>query len=133
VDSTPVNGPTRQIAGTQQSQQPIPPLDDEPEWMKLSTICPAPAGSVLIRDIRAWHGGTPNVSNELRAIPNVEFYAPWFIEPQPRSMPREIFNTLSLHGQHVCRFIVADPDDTLKTGYREKFGFSPFTRRPESK
>ena len=127
VDSTAMNGPTRQIAGTQQSQQPIPGLDEEPEWMKLSTICPAPAGSVLIRDIRAWHGGTPNVSDELRAIPNVEYYAPWFIEPQPKSIPREIFNTLSEHGKHVCRFVVPDQGDVLTTGYRTKFGSTPFT------
>ena len=32
-------------------------------------------GSVLIRDPRAWHGGTPNLSNEVRAIPSAEFYA----------------------------------------------------------
>jgi hypothetical protein len=41
--------------------------------MKLSTVCPAPAGSVLIRDVRAWHGGTPNLSDEVRCIPNVEY------------------------------------------------------------
>ena len=40
-DFTSVNGPTRQIPGTQNSRQRIPRLDDEPEWMKLSTVCPA--------------------------------------------------------------------------------------------
>lgn len=126
VDSTPLNGPIRQIAGTQNSQAEIPSLDEEPEWMKLSTLCPAPAGSVVLRDMRTWHGGTPNVSDEVRAIPNVEFYAPWFIEPQPRSVPRAIFETLSDHGKHVCRFIKAEPGEELQTGVRDNFGFSPF-------
>ena len=122
VDFTATNGPTRQIPGTQHSQQPIPTLEEEPEWMKLSTVCPAPAGSVLIRDIRAWHGGTPNVSDEVRAIPNAEFYAPWFHEPMPKSMPRSIYETLSEHGKHLCRFIVADTVDEVKVGVRDDIG-----------
>ena len=52
VDFNAINGPTRQIPGTQHSREPIPTLKEEPDWMKLSTVCPAPAGSVLIRDIR---------------------------------------------------------------------------------
>ena len=43
-----LNGPTRQIAGTQSSRQPIPTRDEEPLWMQRATIL-APAGSVLIR------------------------------------------------------------------------------------
>ena len=42
----------RQIPGTQNSRHPIPNLLDEPEWMKLSTVCPAPAGSAIFRDLR---------------------------------------------------------------------------------
>jgi hypothetical protein len=80
-DQTALNGPTQQIPGTQHSRAPIPTPDEEPEWMRLSTACPAPAGSIQIRDVRAWHGGTPNLSDDLRAIPNLEFYAPWFREP----------------------------------------------------
>jgi hypothetical protein len=122
VDFTRTNGPTRQIPGSQHSHEQIPGLDDEPEWMRLSTVCPAPAGSVLIRDVRAWHGGTPNVSDEVRAIPNAEFYAPWFREPMPTSMPRPIYDTLSDHGKRVCRYIVADKDETVSVGYRDDIG-----------
>lgn len=122
VDFTATNGPTRQIPGTQHSQQPIPTLEEEPEWMKLSTVCPAPAGSVLIRDIRAWHGGTPNVSDEVRSIPNAEFYAPWFHEPMPKSMPRSVYDSLSEHGKHICRFIVADSSDEVNVGVRDDIG-----------
>ena len=110
TDLDAVNGPTRQIPGTQNSREPIPDLDSEPTWMKHSTICPAPAGSVLIRDPRAWHGGTPNLSNELRAIPNIEYYAPWFHEPMVRSMPRYLYESLSDHAQQICRYIVSDEE-----------------------
>jgi hypothetical protein len=129
VDFTRLNGPTRQIPGTQHTHAPIPALEDEPEWMKLSTVCPAPAGSVLIRDVRAWHGGTPNLSGEVRAIPNAEFYAPWFREPLRVSMPREIHDTLSEHGKRVCRYIVADRDRPLRTGYRPDLGAPPLFAR----
>ena len=87
VDATPINGPTRQVPGTQHARVPFPTLDEEPEWMKLSTVCPAPAGSVQLRDVRAWHGGTPNLSDHVRSIPNVEFYAPWCREPSRRCIP----------------------------------------------
>ena len=68
-DVTRLNGPTRQIPGTQNSRANIPGLPDEPEWMRLSTVCPVPAGSIMLRDTRAWHGGTPNVSDATRSIP----------------------------------------------------------------
>ena len=103
-------------------QDPIPNLESEPEWMKLSAVCPAPAGSVLIRDVRAWHGGTPNLSGEVRALPNAEYYAPWFHEPMRRSMPYAIYETLSEHAKDVCRFIVADSKAEVETGYRDDIG-----------
>ena len=114
-DFTKLNGPTRQIPGTQNSHEAIPSLEEEPLWMKYSTVCPAPAGSVLIRDIRAWHGGTPNLSQEMRCIPNVIFLAPWYHERQTPSMPREMYDVLSEHGRRICDLVVAD--DKLETGY----------------
>ncbi|MEO2183372.1 MAG: hypothetical protein ABGY43_13845, partial [bacterium] len=117
---------------TQHNHDPIPRLMDEPEWMKLSTVCPAPAGSVLIRDIRAWHGGTPNLSNDVRAIPNVEYWAPWYREPHHISMPREVFDTLSPHGQDLCRYIVMDPGENPGRGYRDNLGKTPYLMRREN-
>lgn len=131
VDFTRTNGPTRQIPGTQYSREQIPRLIDEPEWMKLSTVCPATAGSVLIRDIRAWHGGTPNLSNHVRAIPNVEYWAPWYREPTRVCMPRSIYDGLSDHAQQLCQYIVADKGEELDVGYREDLGRTPRLMRPE--
>jgi len=117
IDMTRLNGPTRQIPGTQHSREPIPRLRDEPDWMRLSTVCPAPAGAVQIRDVRAWHGGTPNLSDELRAIPNVEYYAPWFREPMVPGITRADHRRLSDHAQRITRHLVADSADGLTTGF----------------
>ncbi|MEM8924847.1 MAG: phytanoyl-CoA dioxygenase family protein [Actinomycetota bacterium] len=114
VDLTPENGPIRQIPGTHRSRAPIPTLADEPEWMRLSTVCPLPAGSAIIRDARCWHGGTPNLSTEVRAMPNVEFMAPWFrSEALIRSMPFDRWRRLSPHAQRLSRYIVCDRDEPV--------------------
>lgn len=115
-DITALNGPTRQIPGTQNSRAQIPTLDEEPEWMRLSTVCPAPAGTIMIRDVRAWHGGTPNLTDHTRAIPNLEFYAPWFREPTIPGISYDDYNRLSDRAQHLARFSVLDSGKTLETG-----------------
>ncbi|MEL7156844.1 MAG: phytanoyl-CoA dioxygenase family protein [Actinomycetota bacterium] len=116
VDATPLNGSTRQIPGTQHSREPFPTLDEEPEWMKLSTVCPAPAGAVQLRDVRAWHGGTPNLSDEVRAIPNVEYYAPWFREPISPSIAYADHQRLSQRARHLTRFHVLDSSASFEPG-----------------
>lgn len=113
---TQLNGPTRQIPGTQNSRQPIPSLADEPEWMRLSTVCPVPAGGIMVRDVRAWHGGTPNLSDTTRSIPNLEFYAPWFHEPIVPGISYRDYKNLSEHAQKLTRFCVADSSEELITG-----------------
>lgn len=113
---TRLNGPTRQIPGTQHSRAPIPDLQDEPEWMRLSTVCPAPAGAIMVRDVRAWHGGTPNLSDAMRAIPNLEFYAPWFREPIVPGITYLDHKRLSERAQYLTRFCVADSSEELHTG-----------------
>ncbi len=113
TDLTRINGPTRQIPGTQHSREPITKLKYEPEWMRSSTVCPAPAGAVLVRDVRAWHGGTPNLSDEIRAMPNVEFFAPWYRERIRTAMSRADYETLSPHGRRIARASVADSSESF--------------------
>ncbi|HEX2560627.1 MAG TPA: phytanoyl-CoA dioxygenase family protein [Phenylobacterium sp.] len=115
-DVTRLNGPTRQIPGTQHARTPIPTLAEEPEWMRLSTVCPAPAGAIMVRDVRAWHGGTPNVSDAIRSIPNLEFYAPWFREPIVPGISYDDYRKLSEHAQRLVRHCVADSSQPLVTG-----------------
>lgn len=116
VDATPLNGATRQIPGTQNSREPFPTLDEEPEWMRLSTVCPAPTGSVLIRDVRAWHGGTPKLSDEVRSIPNVEFCAPWYRDRGRPSIAFADHRGLSERAQWLTRYNVADSSEALPVG-----------------
>jgi len=114
VDLTFENGPIRQVPGTQRSRSPIPNLTDEPAWMKLSTVCPAPAGTAIFRDLRAWHGGTPNLSRQVRAMPNVEYYASWFrSEGVMRCMPYEQWEKLSAHAQRISRYVVCDKGESV--------------------
>jgi phytanoyl-CoA dioxygenase PhyH len=110
-DFTWENGPIRQIAGTQGRVPSPPSLHDEPEWMRLSTLVGAKAGAGVIRDNRAWHGATPNLSREIRAMPNVEYYGPWFDHESGfwKSMPHAIWETLSPHARKICRRIKTEP------------------------
>ncbi len=110
-DLTWENGPIRQILGSHAWQMRPPPPADEPEWMRLSTLVGAPAGAGVFRDNRAWHGATPNLSREVRALPNVEYGAPWLPnrERVKKAMPHAIWETLTPHGKHLCRHIKADP------------------------
>lgn len=108
-DLTWENGPIRQIPGTHTNLSPPPKLDEEPEWMRLSTLVGAPAGTAIFRDTRAWHGATPNLSREVRALPSVEYSANGNRGRNfQRTMPHEIWQTLSLHAQQICRNIKAD-------------------------
>jgi len=109
-DLTFENGPIRQIPGTHTHPQSPPTQEDEPEWMRLSTLVGAPAGAGVFRDNRAWHGATPNVSREIRAMPNVEYGAPWLDASRyRRTMPHAVWQDLTPHAQHLCRFVVAEP------------------------
>ena len=109
-DFTWENGPVRQIPGTHGRVPHPPALPDEPEWMRLSTLVGAKAGAGVFRDNRAWHGATPNLSKEIRAMPNVEYHAPW-VDPSRywKSMPHEIWETLSPHAQHISRYVKEAP------------------------
>ena len=111
TDMTWENGPVRQIPATQSSAFGPPSQEEEPEWMRLSTLVGAPAGAGVFRDHRAWHGGTPNLSREVRAMPNVEYAPAWIGELREfrKTMPHEIWETLSPHGQRICRGLKAEP------------------------
>ncbi len=109
-DLTWENGPIRQIPGTQANVASPPTPQDEPEWMRLSTLVGATAGDGVIRDNRAWHGATPNLSREIRAMPNVEYHGSWVPEDRFwKSMPHEIWETLSPHARAISRIVKTEP------------------------
>ena len=110
TDLTWENGPIRQIPGSHTAQWRPPTPEEEPEWMRLSTLVGAPAGAGVFRDNRAWHGATPNLGREIRAMPNIEYAPPWTLpESAKTTMPHEIWEALSPHAREICRFIKAPP------------------------
>lgn len=42
-----------------------------PKAMKHSLLCPLPAGSAIVRDLRLWHGGTPSGSSAIRFLDQI--------------------------------------------------------------
>lgn len=109
-DLTWENGPIRQIPGTHASAGKIPTQSEEPHWMRTSTLVGAKAGAGMFRDNRGWHGATPNLSLEVRALPDVEYSAPWTSKRGvPRAMPHEVWRTLSAHGQAITQWTKSDP------------------------
>ncbi|MFP6809156.1 MAG: phytanoyl-CoA dioxygenase family protein [Pseudomonadales bacterium] len=104
------NGPIRQIPGTHTSMQSPPSLEEEPNWMRWSTLVGAPAGSGVFRDHRAWHGATPNLSKEVRSMPNLEYVPAWNSGAEfMKSMPYEIWEGLTPHAQNISRRIKEKP------------------------
>src|SRR5262245_14592999 len=109
-DLTWENGPIRQIPGSHAVESTPPMPEHEPDWMRLSTLVGATAGSGVFRDNRAWHGGTPNLSREVRTMPNIEYVAPWMTGfPFKQSMPHDVWAQLSPHAQRLCRYIKCEP------------------------
>jgi len=101
-----LNGAIRFVPGTQRSRSPIPSLEEEPERMRRAILC-APAGTAVIRDVRCWHGGTANRSDEIRPMTSVGYLAPWFRMPQyGDALPRTQYDRLSVRGKQLCRFLV---------------------------
>lgn len=105
VDFTVENGAIRFIPGTHRSRAPIPPLDEEPDWMKANHLC-APANTAIVRDVRCWHGGTANNSDHKRPMTSAGYFAPWRRPQEGKVLPRGHFERLSARGQQLCRYIV---------------------------
>ncbi|HHZ92693.1 TPA: hypothetical protein EYN98_16155 [Candidatus Poribacteria bacterium] len=106
VEFTQMNGATRFVPGTHRTRTPIPTLEEEPERLKQSFIC-APAGTAIVRDVRCWHGGTSNNSDQIRPMLGVGYFAPWYRDSrlQPH-LPLQLYQTLSDRTQNLARFLV---------------------------
>jgi len=104
VDCTEENGPleiwpggTHLMPGGINIQELAPTMRPERVLM--------PAGSLLVRDMRMWHRGTPNRSTEPR--PNLALISSrhWLkTHYPPISIPRATYETLSERAQRLFRF-----------------------------
>jgi hypothetical protein len=63
-----------------------------------------PAGSLLIRDIRMWHRGTPNRSVSARPNLAMVYFRSWFNAQPKIDIPLETYDSLSERAQQLFRF-----------------------------
>jgi ectoine hydroxylase-related dioxygenase (phytanoyl-CoA dioxygenase family) len=64
-----------------------------------------PAGSILLRDARCWHRGTPNQGNRSRPHVALVYTRPWYrFEQRPIEIPRAAFDALPEKTQRMLRF-----------------------------
>mmetsp|Transcript_38392 Transcript_38392/g.105749 ORF Transcript_38392/g.105749 Transcript_38392/m.105749 type:complete len:424 (-) Transcript_38392:75-1346(-) len=85
---TSTNGAMRIVPGRpsihstywQKEVDPVPRLGLEPDLWKRSQLHPLPMGCGILRDVRVWHGGTPNLSDEDRYLPALRFYSTWALD-----------------------------------------------------
>ncbi|OMP82463.1 hypothetical protein BK809_0006773 [Diplodia seriata] len=54
-----------------------------------------PKGAVVVRDLRLWHGGMPNLSKDPRVMLAMIHFAPWYRNPMLVEMANELKPTLS--------------------------------------
>lgn len=111
-------GPMRIIPGRMVVDDgDFPPVfDQESEEMRESKLCPIPPGAGIFRDLRTWHGGTPNYSSTTRFLPSVEAVSGGYLLTAStervwrrslcRCLPREQFECLSARCQDHCRVIL---------------------------
>lgn len=121
-DLTCADGPLRVVPGSHRWHDSPPALPAEPQHMKEVVLCPLPAGTAIVRDLRAWHGGTPNGSFRTRYLPNAEFVsAAWasivcgsgqLLDPCRSVLPKTLHDDLSPHARAISAGMV-EPSGVL--------------------
>ena len=121
-DLTSMNGPIRMIPGTQLWRGIVPePIPDQ--WER-SCLCPVPAGSAIIRDVRVLHSGTRNVTQTTRYLPSIEFVSADFRStgrndcfPPYRILPNEFFEKMHPEVKKTCLEIVVAKGKDMPQSY----------------
>jgi len=104
----------------------MPPFfSAEPEHMRQSKLSPLPRGAAIFRDLRTWHGGTPNLSDETRFLPSIEAVSKAFFAAAGESsglrrcLPHKVFAELPPRCQARCEKVLAFT--RLPTGVNRNF------------
>lgn len=105
VDFTQENGPTEIWPG---GTHLIPENCNRSAFIKEaaenmhSTHVIMPAGSITLRDLRMWHRGTPNHSNEARPMIALVYFRHWF-GAEPLIIPKDAYAQMAESVQRMFR------------------------------
>ncbi|CAJ1447448.1 unnamed protein product [Effrenium voratum] len=82
-------------------------------------LCPLSPGDVILRDMRLWHGGSPNLGREPRFLPSAEFLSMWYADAARRArtdhftprpvLPLALWLRMPPAARQICRRILAAP------------------------
>lgn len=97
--------------------------------LRAVAVCPLRPGDAVLRDMRLWHGGTPNLGKSVRLLPSAEFLAPWYADlaegtddhfaPRP-ALPFAHWSQMSEAGRMATRRILSVPG-RVEVGIRPDF------------
>ncbi len=85
------------------------PADGRPEQIaERAKLLPSqrtnlPVGSIVIRDLRMWHRGVPNNSDEVRTMLAIVYQRGWAMHQGPLSMPRETWKAWPARAREIFR------------------------------
>ena len=83
----------------------------------------------MLLPMQAWHGGCPNLSRYVRAIPRTGYSAPIYQQADPNTLPRpvkvgddgvdtrmrhEVWSSLTPKGQEICRLLKAPEGEVIQ-------------------
>lgn len=107
VDFTEENGSTEVWPGSHLITDSDPSDRDKLEE-RAALLPPArtnmPAGSIVVRDLRMWHRGMPNQTNQVRSMLAVVYIRNFVISHTKLDIPRNIWDALPDRSRRLLRF-----------------------------
>ncbi|KAJ2956944.1 hypothetical protein NQZ79_g7295 [Umbelopsis isabellina] len=74
-------------------------------------------GSIVIRDLRLWHGGKPNFTNQIRVMLAFIHFAPWYRNAMHIDYSEALKQTLKEHGCGIQIQANFKPEEDIIKGY----------------
>ena len=122
-DLTEYNGPPCIIPGTQMGW-PTGSDPDDADWKRMR-LCPVPAGTAIVRDIRNIHGGTPNVSGAICFMPSIEYVSLSFrdtnrqdVFPLTPCLPHTLFVKMKGEVRELCEDIAMRSGEDVRLSFK---------------
>ncbi|KAH0383854.1 phytanoyl-CoA dioxygenase family protein, partial [Aureobasidium melanogenum] len=74
-------------------------------------------GSIVIRDLRLWHAGKPNFSNDVRVMLAMIHFAPWYRNAMRIEFSEDLETVLDREGSDLQIQRTLVPEQTITDGY----------------